>query len=49
MVAILISATFRGAAFIRGEALIRGRPLFQFRYPKVRCLLEGETYLRPGA
>ena len=48
IVTILISAVFRGAALIRGEALIRGRRLFQCGYPKVRRLLEGGSYLRPG-
>ena len=43
MVTILISAAFRGAA------LLRGRRLFQCGYPKVRRLLEGGAYLRPGA
>ena len=52
---ILISAAFRGAVLIReevlirGEALIREKRLFQCGYPKVRRLLEGGTYLRPGA
>ena len=44
-----ISAGFRGTAFIRGGKLIRGRPLFQCGYSKVRRLLEGSAYLRPGA
>ena len=48
IVPILISAAFRGAAFIRGEVLIRGKRLFQSGYPKVRRLLEGSVYLRPG-
>ena len=49
IVTILISAAFGGAALIRGEALTRGRRLFQCGYPKVRRLLEGGAYLRPGA
>ena len=49
LVTIPISAAFRGAGSIRGEALIRGRGLFQCGYPKGRRLLEGGTYLRPGA
>ena len=48
IVPILISAAFRGAAFIRGEALIRGKRLFQCGYPKGRRLLEGSVYLRPS-
>ena len=43
MVTILISNAFRGAA------LLRRRHLFQCDYPKVRRLLEGGAYLRPGA
>ena len=46
---ILISAAFGGATLIRGEALIRGRRLFHCGYLKVRHLLEGGAYLRPGA
>ena len=46
---ILISVAFRGATLIRGEALIRGRHLFQCVYPKVQCLFEGGTYLRPDS
>ena len=49
MLTILISAAFRCAAFIRGESLIRGRRLFLGGYPKVRCLLEDNAYLRPDA
>ena len=49
MVTILISDAFEGAVLIRGDALVRGRCLFQFGYPKVRRLLEGGAYLRPGA
>ena len=49
IVTILISAAFGGTALIRGEALIRGRRLCQCGYPKVRRLLEGGAYLRPGA
>ena len=49
IVTILISAAFGGAALVRGEALIRGRRLFQCGYPKVRHLLKGGAYLRPGA
>ena len=48
MVTILISAAFIGAAFIRGEASIRGRRLFHCGYTKVRRVLEGGAYLRPG-
>ena len=44
-----MSAVFRGAALIRREALIRGRHLFQCEFAKVRRLLEGGAYLRPGA
>ena len=43
MVTILISAIYRGAA------LIRGRCLFQCGHSKVWHVLEGSTYLRPGA
>ena len=46
---ILISAAFRVAALIREETFIRGRCLFQYRYPKMRLLLEGSAYLRPDA
>ena len=35
-------------AVLRGAALIRRRCLFQCGYPKVRRLLEGDTYLSPG-
>ena len=49
IVTILITATFRGATLIREKTLIRGRLLFQCGYPKVWCLLEGGTYLGPGA
>ena len=49
IVTILISAVLRGATLVRGKALIRGRRLFQCRYPKVRHLLQGGNYLRPGA
>ena len=42
-VTALIRVVFRGAAFIRG------RRVFQCQYPKVRRLLEGDTYLRPSA
>ena len=49
IIIIIISAVFRGAALIRGEPLIRGRGLFQCGYPKVRRLLQGAVYLRPGA
>ena len=42
MLAVLISAAFRDAAFITG------RPLFQCGYPKVWRLLEGGAYLRRG-
>ena len=49
IVTILVSVTFRVAGLIKGEALIRGRRLFQCGYPKVRHLLEGSAYLRPGA
>ena len=48
IVTVLISSAFRGAALIREEALIRGRRLLQCGYPKVRRLLEGNTFLRPG-
>ena len=48
-ITILISAAFRGAAPVRGEVHIRGRRLFQYGYLKVRRLLEGSAYLRPGA
>ena len=48
MVTILINTTFRRGVSIRGEALIRGKHLFQSGYPKVLCLLEGNTYLRPS-
>ena len=34
---------------IRREALIRGRRLIQCGYVKVQRLLEGGSYLRPGA
>ena len=43
IVTALIRVVFRGAAFIRG------RRVFQCQYSKVRRLLEGDTYLRPGA
>ena len=43
IVIFLISSVFRGAV------LIRGRSLIQCGYPKVRPLLEGGVYLRPGA
>ena len=49
IVAILISAAFRGVTLIKGEALIRERHLFQCGYPNVQHLLEGGAYLRPGA
>ena len=49
IVTILINAVFRGAVLIRGEALIKRRRLFQCRYQKGRCLLEGGAYLRPDA
>ena len=42
IVTILVSVIFRGAA------PIRGRHLFQCRQPKLRCLLEGEAYLKPA-
>ena len=38
-----------GTVLIRGEALIRGKRLFQCGYPDVRRILEGGTYLKPGA
>ena len=44
-----MSAVFRGATLIREKAFSRGRRLFQCGYPKVRRLLEGGAYLRPGA
>ena len=43
MVNIPISAAFRGEAFIRGMRL------FLCGYSKMRRLLEGSAYLRPGA
>ena len=46
MVTVLISAAFRGAAFIRGEPLIKGRRLFHYGRPKERPLLEGSAYPR---
>ena len=49
MVPILINTAFRGTALIREEVLIGGRCLFQCGYPKVRHLVEGGAYLRPGA
>ena len=49
IVTTLISAAFGGAALNSGEALIRGRRLFQCGYQKVRRVLEGGAYLRPGA
>ena len=39
---VTISVAFKGAA------LIRGRRFFQCGYPRVRRLLEGGAYLRPG-
>ena len=48
MVTILLSAASVGVALIKGEALITGNRLFQCEYPKMRRLLEGGTYLRPG-
>ena len=45
MVTILISPTFRGAAFIRGEALVRVRRLFQCGYLKVERLFEARRLL----
>ena len=49
IVTILISAVFRSAMLIKDEVLIKGRCLLQCGYPDVRWLLEGSTYLRPGA
>ena len=49
MVTILISAAVRGAPLFRGGVLIKGRRLFQCGYPKVRGLLEGGVFLKPGA
>ena len=46
MVTVLISAAFRGAAFIRGEPLIKGRRLFHYGRPKERPLLEWGAYPR---
>ena len=48
IVTILISAALRGEVLIRGEALIRRRRLIRCGYPKIRCLLGGGAYLRPG-
>ena len=48
MVTILQSAALRGAAIIRRKALIRGNRFFQQGLLKVRRLLEGSAYLRPG-
>ena len=49
METILINATFRGTVLNRGAALITGRRLFQCGYLKVKRLLEGGAYLKPGA
>ena len=46
IVSTLISVVFRAAALIRGEVLIRGKRLIQWRYPKVRRLLEEIQYLK---
>ena len=41
--------TFLISAAFKGVALITGRSLFQCGYTKVRFILEGGAYLRPGA
>ena len=48
-ITILISAASSlNAVLIKEDALIRGKRLIQYGHPKMRRLIEGGAYLRPG-